>query len=296
MSKPIRIAVFIPEFKWERMNLRNIKPETHGIELVAANLEDDLSSFDGILHKFTYQLVDGHEADVERISNYAKSRPGFIVIEPIDNIKIFVDRLILQDFLQKHQLPPCVEYVSGVEISKENPAGINYPCILKPIHACGTADSHSIHIVHNKEQLIDTIKSTETKFMAFPFIPHHGTVFKVYSLADAIVMRSNGSLVLHNSEATEFDSQKPLPSQLVNDNFESNKASEIAPSLEELKEISTAIQKSTGVQLLGFDILRRETDGKLCLVDLNYFPCFRGVDDVAGKFANFIKKKKAEAE
>lgn len=291
MTKPIRIAVFIPEFKWERMNLRNIKPETHGVELVAANLNDDLANFDGILHKFTYQLTDGHEADVQRISEYVKTRPGFIVIEPIDNIKIFIDRMILQNFLKNHQLPSCVEYVEGVEALPGCSPDFNYPYILKPVHACGTSDSHSIHIVHNKEQFEATIKSTETRFIAFPFIPHNGVVFKVYSLADTIVTRTNGSLVLHNSEASEFDSQKPLPSQLINDTFESNKADKIAPTLNELKEISDSLQKATGVQLLGFDLLRRESDGKLCLVDLNYFPCFRGVEDVAGKIASFIKKK-----
>ncbi|OHS97241.1 Inositol 1, 3, 4-trisphosphate 5/6-kinase family protein [Tritrichomonas foetus] len=293
-DKPIRIAVFIPEFKWERMNLHQVKPETHGVELVSVNLEADLSSFDGILHKFTYQLVDGHESDVRRISEYAKSRPGFIVIEPIDNIRIFVDRLVLQNFLKQHPLPPCVEYVEGVEISNQsqpNNISFDFPYILKPVHACGTADSHSIQIIHNEEQLSKVQNNNNCQLLAFPFVPHYGVVFKVYSLAGEIVMRSSGSLVLRNKEATAFDSQKPLPDDLANEAFAASQAEQIAPSMEELKAISDSLQRSTGVQLLGFDILRRESDGKLCLVDFNYFPCFRGVEDVAGKFARFIKSK-----
>lgn len=290
-DKPLRIAVFIPEFKWERMNLHQIKPATHGIELVACNLTDDLSSFDGILHKFTYQLADGHEQDVNRIASYANTRPGFIIIEPIDNIKIFVDRLLLQNFLNDHPLPNCVEYVQGVELNGLDPIPFDFPYILKPRHACGTPDSHLLHIVHDDKQLSQVLNSTETKFMAFPFIQHHGVVFKVYSLAETIVFRSNGSIVLHDNDSPCFDSQKPLPSQLANDSFQSDQASQLAPTMEELRQISEALQKSTGVQLLGFDLLRRESDGKLCLVDFNYFPCFRGVDDVAGKFAKFIKNK-----
>ena len=299
MSKPLRIAVFIPEFKWERMNLHNVKPETHGVELVAVDLQDDLSQFDGILHKFTYQLVDGHEEDVARIQKYAASRPDFVVIEPIDNIRIFVDRLVLQDFIEKHPLPDCCEYVPGIPLEKENAANVDvqFPSILKPVHACGTADSHSIKIVHNREQLVDAVNASgETKLIAFPFVQHYGVVFKVYSLAGEIVMRSAGSLVLHGNEAAAFDSQKPLPDEIANQGFAANEAQKIAPSMEDLNKISQSLQQSTGVQLLGFDLLRRESDGKLCLVDFNYFPCFRGVEDVAGKFAKFIKEKAQRAK
>jgi hypothetical protein len=94
MSAPLRIAVFMPEFKWQRMNLAEINPVMHGIELVSAELDADLTHFDGILHKFTYDLADGHEAAVARIATYAKTRRNFVVIESIDNIRIFTDRLV----------------------------------------------------------------------------------------------------------------------------------------------------------------------------------------------------------
>jgi glutathione synthase/RimK-type ligase-like ATP-grasp enzyme len=102
-------------------------------------------------------------------------------------------------------------------------------------------------------------------------------------------------LVLHNEEATAFDSQKPLPGALQNEKFEGEAAKEIAPTEEELGEISAALRRASGVQLIGFDLLRRESDRKLVLVDFNYFPCFRGIDDIPGKFAAFIKRKAGRA-
>ena len=56
-------------------------------------------------------------------------------------------------------------------------------------------------------------------------------------------------------------------------------------------EISKALEESTGVQLIGYDLLRRESDGKLVLVDFNYFPCFRQTENLPDKIADFIKEK-----
>jgi hypothetical protein len=100
MAAPLRLAVFLPEFKWARMNLSEITAAAHGVELVAVDLGADLAPFDGVLHKFTYELAGGRAADVERVAAYARSRPGFLVIEPIDHIRAFTDRLVLQELLR----------------------------------------------------------------------------------------------------------------------------------------------------------------------------------------------------
>jgi hypothetical protein len=290
MSTPLRIAVFMPVFKWQRMNLANIKPETHGIELVAADLDADLSGFDGLLHKFTYDLADGHEADVVRIADYVKTRANFVAIEPIDNIRIFTDRLALQDFFRAHPLPACVEYCEGVLLAPGVRLPFGFPALLKAVSACATAESHSITVVHSQSQL-DACAASPTRVIAFPFVPHSGAVFKAYALGPHTVSRTAASLVIKNSDATAFDSQKPLPDALANAAFAGDAAARIAPTQQELDTISAALRASTGVELIGFDLLRRETDGKLVLVDFNYFPCFRGIDDIPGKFATFIKAR-----
>lgn len=295
MSKVLNIAVFIPEFKWERMKLHEIKPETHGIKLTAVDFDADLSQFDGLLHKFTYQLVDNHEEDVNKVYEYTKAHPEFIVIEPIDHIRVFTDRLALQNFIHEHPLPEIVEYSEGVVLEQDTIPPFDFPMIIKAVAACGTSESHFIQIVHDKEQL-DQIDRAKMKLMAFPFINHHGVVFKCYALGSTTVMRAAGSLVLHGKTQSHFDSQKPLPSELVNDEFQATKATEIAPTEAELAEISKALEESTGVQLIGYDLLRRESDGKLVLVDFNYFPCFRQIENLPDKIADFIKEKAKSAQ
>jgi hypothetical protein len=289
MNRPLRLAVFMPEFKWARMNLNEIKPDVHGIELVAVELDVDLAPFDGILHKFTYQLVDGHAGDVDRIASYIKSRPGFIVIEPIDHIRAFIDRLILQDFFSRHPLPPCVEYCEGVLLRPDTVLS-DFPILVKSANACGTSDSHFISVIHDSHQL-SALEIGDRRLIAFPFVPHFGVVYKVYALGQTVTSRATASLSIHGDAATSFDSQKPLPPELLNESFDSETAKQFAPSGAELAEISRALQESSGVQLIGFDLLRRESDRKLVLVDFNYFPCFRGIEDIPGKVAAFIKQK-----
>lgn len=290
-SKVLRVAVFMPQFKWERMNLDRVKPETHGIELVPADFNTDLTNFDGIIHKFTYQLTDGHEKDVENVLNYVRQRKDIFMIEPIEKINIFLNRKTFQDLIiSSNSFPKNVKYVEGTE----DLDSINvFPTILKPIEACGTTYSHSIRIVHSKEQLKE-IPNNNVKLMGFPFIKHYGIVFKCYSLGSNYVMRASGSLVLHNNNSTQFDSQKPLPEDLMNTTFGNQETNKIAPSQEELKEIAQFLQSVTGIQLLGFDILRDEETNQLCIVDVNYFPCFRGIENIGDKFADFIKEKASQ--
>lgn len=290
-KKVLRVGVFIPAFKWERMNLHTVTPEKHGLELVPVELGDDLSSFDAIIHKFTYQLVDGHEKDVAEVQKYVKSHPGFVCIEPIDNIRVFVDRLELQNFIKAYTLPDFIEYVNGYKVDddfKPEKFGLSYPLLLKPVSACGTSCSHSLQVIHNEEQLAKCDRSVE--LLAFPFIPHNGVVFKCYALGDHFVMRSSKSLVLHSSEQVKFDTQKAFPESIAGKDI-TDDVKKLEPTEEELKLSSEALRKMSGVELIGYDLIRRESDGKLCLVDFNYFPCFKGIEDVPGKIAQFIREK-----
>ena len=69
MSKVINIGVFLTDTMWKNLNLKDMTPDKYGIKLTPIDFNSDLSSFDGIIHKFTYQFTDGHESDVERFNS-----------------------------------------------------------------------------------------------------------------------------------------------------------------------------------------------------------------------------------
>lgn len=305
-----KIGVFVPRFKWERLSLDLIKPDSHSIELVEFDLLRDfddleykLSSVDGIIHKFTYQLSEVNNTSenhikeiraIEKINEYSKNNDNFVVLEPIDNVKIFTERDKLQDFIHKFDIPNIFHYVDGYYVDDNfsiDKYGLQFPLILKAVVACGAKESHSMIIVNNEEQLRNRPKGV--KSMAFPFVHHYGTVFKCYALNEDIFFRASPSLKINTDDLVVFDSQKKLPNEISNNEFDpsSESVSKICPRHEEIKEVADFLIKITNVHLIGFDLIRRESDNKLCLVDINYFPCFRGIDDIPGKICSFIKSR-----
>ena len=306
----VKIGVFVPRFKWDRLNLDSIKPESHGVELLEFdllhdfdNIEEKLSSVDGIIHKFTYQLSEindkseGHSKEIEaieKINEFSKRNSSFVVLEPIDNIRVFTGRDKLQESIHRLDIPDIFCYIDGYHVDDDfnvEKHGLKFPLILKAVVACGTKESHSMIIVNNEEQLKS--RPRDVRFMAFPFVHHYGTVFKCYALNEDVYFRASSSLKINTSDSVVFDSQKKLPDEISNSDFDPNSVtlSAIYPKHEEIKEVANFLIRATRVHLIGFDIIRREGDNKLCLVDVNYFPCFRGIDDIPGKICSFIKSR-----
>jgi len=292
MTSVLNIAVCIPAAKWGRMCLNAITPESHGIRLTAVSVDADLTKFDGLLHKFTYQLAQGRDDEIIRVREFARLHPAFVMIEPVDRLSVFTDRLVLSALMQAHPLPAFAEFCIGVEVTG-GPLPFPFPVIVKAVVGCGIPESHIIQIVRDGEQLA-AIGATTVRCLAFPYVPHRGVVFKCYALGDHSAMQPAPSLVLRGDGASEFDSQRPFPAGLANDAFDAERAAELGPSESELQAISCSIRESTGFGLLGIDIIRREGDGMLIVVDINYFPCFQRIPDVPNRLAAFIRGR-AEA-
>lgn len=191
-----------------------------------------------------------------------------------------MSRVEIQKFLV--ELPYGIKYVEGFDYSEGE---VQFPSILKHKEACGTPLSHSIHIVQNQEQLY-SISSLEN-FLVYPFISHSGTVFKCYCCGETFLLRPSNSLVLSDSNIASFDSQKPIPENL------STKGNVIVqpPNNEEIQALSRSLSQIFGVGLFGFDLIRSEQDGKLFLVDVNYFPDYRNIPDFQKVFSTFLKTK-----
>jgi hypothetical protein len=58
-----------------------------------------------------------------------------------------------------------------------------------------------------------------------------------------------------------------------------------------INEIVSAIRDLTALTLFGFDVIICNRTGLYALIDINYFPGYRGVDDFPLQFISFLKKK-----
>jgi glutathione synthase/RimK-type ligase-like ATP-grasp enzyme len=50
------------------------------------------------------------------------------------------------------------------------------------------------------------------------------------------------------------------------------------PPKELISSVAKAIGETAGLSLFGFDIIRDSASGKYAVIDLNFFPSYRGVD------------------
>jgi hypothetical protein len=61
--------------------------------------------------------------------------------------------------------------------------------------------------------------------------------------------------------------------------------------MQKIREIVATIRDLTSLSLFGFDVIICATTGRYALIDINYFPGYRGIDNFPKLFVEFLKKK-----
>lgn len=107
---------------------------------------------------------------------------------------------------------------------------------------------------------------------------------------------------LPNFEASEdreplmFNSQVQLPqvSSLTSQKFESllGIPGDVPhPSMDLVQSIARSIGEVANLSLFGFDIIRDNSTGKYAVIDLNFFPSYRGVEGLHEALLALISTK-----
>jgi hypothetical protein len=187
----------------------------------------------------------------------------------------------------------------------ESNRGLTTPLIIKPLIAAGTKQSHCMLIALQETSFV----KLPPKSIVQEFINHNSTLYKIYVLGDFVSVYERHSLPNlpdDLSKATvdlvEFDSQRPYP-KLRDFGIEtdgSDKSSkvpfgnEIAVTIEEVMPVVNALKKAFGLEIFGFDILRRSSDAEWLVVDVNYFPSFKEVPNFPSLLARYLTRRVLE--
>lgn len=261
---------------------------------------------DIVLHKHQYDVAvaagapcDAATAAAARCEALRRVASRAALFDPLPAVARFADRSALCGALA--ELAPAVEQPRFAVLADDSDASISaalkqlrFPVLCKPLVACGTAESHALAVALREDGLRELCTSgggggpLRPPMLLQEHVNHGGVVLKAYLVGEATHLASKPSLPDLDPEwigETDkpalvcFDSQKPCPGpahfgpSAVPFAMRRRDPAHFGPSpnRDEVDAILRAVARKLGVQLLGVDLVEAD-DGRLLVVDANYFP------------------------
>ncbi|CAA2953716.1 inositol-tetrakisphosphate 1-kinase 1-like [Olea europaea subsp. europaea] len=262
-----------------------IHAKNRGIDLVPIDLSKpliDQGPFHCIIHK-----LYGPEWR-EQLEEFSSRNPDVIIVDPLDFIDRLHNRISMLQVVNELKICQQTEILFGIpkQVFVENPAsfyecieaeGLEFPVIAKPLVANGSANSHQMALVFNKEGL----KGLNPPIILQEFVNHGGVIYKVYVAGEHVKFVKRKSLP-DISEETLGTSENLLSfSQISNLTAQDQSDERVARLIEEAKmpplsfltEVANGLKSALKLHLFNFDVIRDSRVGNRYLViDINYFP------------------------
>lgn len=287
--------------------------EAEGFQFKMIDINSDLES-QGPFHVFIYKMMDklanaehGDEnakAIIAKVKDYFCQHPEIIVIDPLDNIRILINRYksyeILQENLQLDEvfIPKFVEIKSKDAIENASvlkAAGIKFPFLSKPVVAQGSNDAHKMMIIFNEEGL----KDCQPPCVAQEFINHNAILYKIFIVGENFHIAERPSIrnfyekdctalntIIFNSHDICKSGSKSKWSILSEENIPLT----VKPKNEVLEKIVKRVTKLLGLYLVGVDVVIENHTGKYAIIDVNMFPGYDSYPNFFEQLISCIKK------
>ena len=265
--------------------------------------------------------------------------PNIIVIDPPQAIERILNRVSMLDVVTGLKLPQGnqtfgvpnqrVVYESENLMDLIGEVGLKFPLIAKPVLADGSAESHEMFLVLNKNGL----KKLKKPIVMQEFVNHGGVIFKVYVVGEHVKCVKRRSLLdiseekLNNMAEDEGEGLLLLSqvSNLVVKNEVEGCCSEVKKvvarnevdkcrsEVEKLVEkaemlpsefvmvLAKGLREAMGLRLFNFDLIRDSRDGnRYFVIDINYFPGYVKMPEYESVFVDFfwdvVEKKRKNSD
>ncbi|PRW44989.1 inositol 4-trisphosphate 5 6-kinase family [Chlorella sorokiniana] len=203
-------------------------------------------------------------------------------------------------------------------------AGVSLPCIAKPQAACGVAEAHQMAFVLHGSGFAGL--EVPLPAVVQEYVDHGGRVWKVYVAGDQVFwaerkstpdLRSLAEQLAADPEADvpdsiSFDSLKSLPTTLPwlrkqqaqpqaaggsADGGLPPVPGQVASLMQRptFEAVAAALRKRLGLTLFGFDLVFDSIAGELVIIDVNYFPSFKGVPEAPAALRAALRQRYAAA-
>jgi len=163
---------------------------------------------------------------------------------------------------------------------------VTFPCICKSLEAGGSENSHHMGIVFNTQSLLEWPRPV----LVQQYYNHNCTIDKVFVIGDQSFVVRRPSLL--NYEMVETNAPVIFNSQKMDD-FLGNPENFDVPVIPKntIEKITASVIKGTNLHLLGYDVITDNKTGQYYIIDINFFPGFKGIDKFNEIFFDFVCKK-----
>ncbi|KAL7160657.1 hypothetical protein ABFS83_01G111600 [Erythranthe nasuta] len=273
-----------------QISLINIAKEK-SIDLIKIDLEKPLieqGPFNLVIHK-----IYGAQWR-QQLAEYSAKNPNVLIIDSPDAIERLHNRISMLQVVMELSVIECEDAVSfGIpkqiavydasEVLDMNleGRGLKFPVIAKPLVADGSAKSHKMSLVYNR----DGLSKLKPPVVLQEFVNHGGVIFKVYVVGDYVKCVKRKSLPDVNEENLGSLKGSLSFSQVSNLNcversgdsyykmMDLDDGKTEIPPMKLLVDIASGLRRAMGLHLFNFDVIRDDRIGNRYLViDINYFP------------------------
>ncbi|KAJ8633866.1 hypothetical protein MRB53_027202 [Persea americana] len=272
----------------------------------------DQGPFDCIIHK-----LSGPDWK-DQLNRYTSANPNVPIIDPLDAIERLHNRISMLQVVSELEIPrsaaspatfgvpnQIVIFDSGTLSDPAASNGLKFPVIAKPLVADGSARSHKMSLVFNR----DGLTRLKPPVVIQEFINHGGVIFKVYVVGDhvrCVKRRSLPDVTEENLGRSEVSVSFSQVSNMTmqdrsDDNYlEAMHLEEVEmPPLSFVAEIARGLRRAMKLHLFNFDVIRDVKVGnRYLIIDINYFPGYAKMPSYETVLTDFfcaiVNKKQIE--
>ncbi|XP_073956009.1 inositol-tetrakisphosphate 1-kinase-like [Choristoneura fumiferana] len=308
------IGVWMSDKKSQKLNWKELicVSNSHGYRIVKLDLErplEEQGEIDVFLHKLTDVIAAADVGDpkasriISNVEQYLSNHPNIAVIDPLDNVRILLNRYNYYSILQneptfsRHGIftPAFAEFTTcnaqeNLEIMRQR--GVRFPIICKPTVAHGSKSAHEMILVFNERDL----NVCRPPCVVQSFVNHNAVLHKVFIIGNRYHICERPSLknftasedlepiFYSTGEVCKADSQSTL--SILDPHDETDL--QMTLKEENIKQIIRVLRKEIGLILAGFDVVIDNLTGRHAVIDINVYPSYENFPNFFENLLNCI--------
>ena len=266
LTSPARLC-FIVEEKYEN----DVMPSVVADVLSSWGHEVDVLRPHAMLADIS-RLTASHGAYDAYVLKTVSSGPGLSILEAVGAaglrtvndyraIRLARDKVVAASVARAAGIPfPATFFASRSDLLHQVPRGL-FPLVVKPNNG---SSCERIVRVDSPEQLDEVDLDDSGYLLVQPYLPNPGHDVKLYNTGDEVFAAVRQSPLHRSTEVVE----------------------ELVPVTPELRALTLAVGEAFGLDIYGLDVV--QTRHGWVVLDVNDFPSFGGVPDVARKLARTV--------